>query len=333
MKKIITLITTISGFAFAQQGVPVPAMSHCDQAMTQFMNTYDIPAATFALAKDGKLVYMRSFGHADIIKTEPTQPYHMFRIASLSKPITGIAIMKMIEDGALSLTDKVFGSTGIMKNNSYFNNANITDNRIGDITIQHLLEHSGGWDRDVDCVTFPNPPYSWSINHCDPIGFPLHVTQQLGESNPVSRRALVKFLLEKGLDFDPGTGYAYSNIGYLLLGLVIEEKSGMSYEAYVKEKIFDPIGACDLHVAGNLLTDKREREGEYIGNGYNAPSIYGTGQNVPWEYGGLNVQAMDAHGGSIATARDLVRIIAAVDGFRTRPDILSSASISNVSFG
>ncbi|MEZ4687711.1 MAG: serine hydrolase domain-containing protein [Bacteroidia bacterium] len=308
MKRILTILLSLTGFAFAQQGIPVPSMSHCDQAMTQFMSNYDIPSATFAMAKDGKLVYMRAFGHADTAQTEPTQPYHMFRIASLSKPITSIAIMKLIEDGEMGLAEKVFGPVGIMKNNSYFNNANITDSRIENITIQHLLEHSAGWDRDVDCLPFPNPPYAWDINHCDPIGFPLHVTQALGESNPVSRRALIRFMLEKGLDFAPGTKYKYSNMGYLLLGLVIEEKTGMSYEAYVKQHVLDPIGACDMHI-GKKLACRREARREYVGNGYTACRNTAVLVKTCPEYGGWSLEAMDAHGGWIATARDLVRLI------------------------
>lgn len=332
MKQLFTSVLSlfISTIIFAQQGIPVPGMTACDNAVNQFMTQFNIPSATFAMAKDGKLVYMRSFGKADLAGQEPTQPYHMFRIASVSKPITSIAIMKLVENGTLSLSDKVFGTNSIMSNNSYFNNVLVTDNRLNDITVQHLLEHSGGWDRDIDCVSFPNNPYTWSINHCDPIGFPLYVTDQLNESNPVSRNALAKFLMQKGLAFDPGTKYAYSNIGYLLLGLVIEEKTGMSYEAYVKEFVLDPIGAYDMYIGKNLKADKREREGEYVGNGFMAPSCYGSGQSVPWEYGGWNLEAMDAHGGWIASARDLVRLLTAVDKFNTSPDILTNISINTM---
>ncbi len=314
----------------AQTGIPVPAMSHCDQAVLNFLNTYDIPGATLALAKDGKLVYTRGFGHADLAGTEPVQPYHLFRIASVSKPITAIAIMKLVEDGQLSLSDKPFGPAGLLANHSYLSTVTYSDNRIDDITVQHLLEHSGGWNRDVDCVQEPATPYTWSIGHCDPIGFPLHVTHELGETNPVREEVLIRFLLEKGLDFTPGTQYHYSNIGYLVLGEIIAEVSGKSYEAYVKDEILTPLGCYDMHLGKNLLADKREREAEYEGNGYQSLSIYGSGNQVPWEYGGWNLEAMDAHGGWIASARDLMRLLVAVDGFATKPDILSSSSIQTM---
>lgn len=335
MKLLFSLFSLLSIFTItvSQNGPYVTQMAHCDNHVTAFMNTYSIPSATMAIAKDGKLVYMRSFGNADLAGTEPTQPYHMFRIASVSKPITGITIMKMVQENKLSLSDKVFGPQGLLANHSFLANANVTDNRIFDITVQQLLEHTGGWDRDAACTPSPTAPYPWFANHCDPIGFPLHVTQTLGTANPVNEESLIRFLMEKGLNFAPGTAYKYSNIGYLTLGLVIEEVSGMSYEEYVKLTVLAPLGICDMHIGKNLLVDKREREGEYKGNGYMASSVYGTGVNVPWEYGGYNLEAMDAHGGWIATARDLVRLLVAVDGFSTKPDILNAASIQTMVTG
>lgn len=98
-----------------QTGIPVPEMAVCDSQIIGFMNTYKIPGATIAISKDGKLKYMRAFGNANIAGTEQVQPYHMFRIASSSKPITAIAIMKLVETGLVKLSDKVFGPNGILK--------------------------------------------------------------------------------------------------------------------------------------------------------------------------------------------------------------------------
>ena len=97
---------------FAQTGIPAGSMGQCDMQMQAFMSKYQIPGATLAIAKNGRLVYMRAFGTADQAGTEATQPYHTFRIASISKPITSVAIMKLIENGSLSLSDKPFGPDG-----------------------------------------------------------------------------------------------------------------------------------------------------------------------------------------------------------------------------
>ena len=313
-------------WTIATTGVPSGSMGYCDGQMQRFMSNHQIPGATFAIAKNGRLIYMRAFGKANQAGTETTQPYHMFRIASLSKPITSVAIMKLIENGQLSLSDKPFGAGGILNNDSYFANANVTDARVYDITIQNLLEHSAGWNRDLPMPEGPLSPYPWSYSQSDPVSFPLHVTQTLGEPNPVTRRAMIKFLMQKGLDFAPGTGYGYSNIGYAILGEVIEKKTGMTYENYVKTQILVPSGIYDTHIGKILLADKREREGEY-NDGSTTLSAFGTGEYVQWQYGGFSMAARDAHGGWISTARDLARFITTVDGFSSRPDILSAETL------
>lgn len=315
---------------FAQTGIPVPQMTQCDAQVQQILSNYNIPGATVAISKDGKIVYMRAFGYQDVARTIPTQPYTLFRIASCSKPITSIAIMKLMEQGKIHMNDLVFGTNGIFGANPYFAAVNITDNRIYNITVRNLLEHAAGWNRDLNC--FPNPasPYPYTFSGCDPIVAPLYIAAKTDGINPVTKNELIKILLQKGLDFAPGTQYNYSNIGYLILGRVIEQITGMNYEDWVQQNIFNPLGICDIHLAKNLLADKQEREGEYVGNGYTTLSCYNTGQYVPWEYGGFNIEAMDSHGGWIATARDYVRLLVAVDGFSTKPDILTQASLDTM---
>jgi CubicO group peptidase (beta-lactamase class C family) len=333
-RKLLIGIVAVTVFAFAlpifaQTGVPAGSMSQCDTQMQTILTNYQIPGATFALTKDGKLIYMRAFGTANQTGTEVTQPYHMFRIASISKTITSIAIMKLIENGQLSLSDKPFGPGGILNADPYFANANVTDPRVYNITIQNLLEHSAGWNRDLPMPPGPVSPYPWGYGHSDPTGFPLHVTQTLGEANPATRRAMIKFSIQKGLDFAPGTAYNYSNTGFLVLGEVIEKKTGLTYENYVKQNIFAPLGIYDIRLGKSLLADKQEREGEYI-NTFTTLSAYGTGQFVPSQYGGFSLGAMDASGAWIATSRDLVRLLTGVDGFPSRPDILSPTSIQTM---
>lgn len=303
-------------------------MTASDALVKNFLAKYSIPGATMALAKDGKIVYLRAFGYADRAQTIPTQPNNLFRIASLSKQITSITIMKLYEQGRLTMSSKVFGASGILKNHPVFSKANIKDARIYDITIQNLLEHSAGWNRDNNCNPDPTTPYPYFLGGCDPISFPLRVALLTGTPNPVTKEALIKFVLEKGLDFAPGTNYNYSNMGFLILGEVIETITGKGYEAYVKDSVLAPLGIYDMHIAKNRVTEKYEREGEYVGNNYTTLSIWGDNQYVPWEYGGFNITAMDAHGGWITTAKDLLKLLVAVDGFSTKPDMLKPATIN-----
>lgn len=321
MKRLLLLLVTCGLFTItthAQTGIAVPDMKKADSLIKDFMATWGIDGGVAAISYKGKLIYNRGFGYADQDSGEVTQPYNLFRIASVSKPITSIAVMMLLQDSLLYLTDTVFGTGRIIDDNYYL--GVINDNRIYNITVQQLLEHTAGWDRSVPCDGYSG---------CDPIEFPLHVTQSLGESNPVTDSAMIKFLLKKGLNFDPGTKYAYSNIGYLVLGKVIEHVSGMSYEQYVKSKIFEPLGLCDIQPAHSLLKDKLEREAEYNATGTTLSCF--DSSTVPIQYGGLNIEAMLAHGGWAATAHDLVRLIVAVDTFPSVKDILDSTRTSIMS--
>ena len=148
---VVTLILSGIISVSAQTGIAVPEMAQSDVLVKNFLAKYDISGATMALSKDGKIVYMRAFGFEDIDKTIPMKPYNLLRIASLSKQITSVAIMKMMQDGKLSMSSKVFGQGGILQDHPVFSVANITDTRIYNITVQNLLEHSAGWNRDLDC--------------------------------------------------------------------------------------------------------------------------------------------------------------------------------------
>lgn len=326
---LYTLALTLSVSANAQTGIPVPQMTSADNLVKNFMTTYGVNGLSIAMAKDGKIVYSRGFGYQNLSKTIAVQPHNLFRIASCSKQITAIAIMKLLQEGKLSMSSKVFGPGAILEDAPVISTSTISDTRVYNMTVQQLLEHTAGWDRSVNCNPSPTPPYPYYFAGCDPIDNPLTVSMTLGTSNPVSENYLVKYLLQKGLNFDPGTKYAYSNIGYLALGAIIEELSGMSYAEYVKTQILAPLGIFDMQIGNNLLSEKQEREVEYVNTGgYTNLSVYGTGQQLPWTYGGMNVHAMSAHGGWITTASDFVKLVAAVDGFATKPDILTPATIS-----
>src|SRR3954462_1899841 len=90
--------------AGAQSGPSIPSV---DRVMTDFMAKYSVPGLSLAITKDGRLVYSKAYGKAD--ETQPLPTNHLFRIASLSKQITSIAIMRLLDQGKISLDQKVFG--------------------------------------------------------------------------------------------------------------------------------------------------------------------------------------------------------------------------------
>jgi hypothetical protein len=136
-------------------------------------------------------------------------------------------------------------------------------------------------------------------------------------------------MLRQGLNFTPGTRYAYSNIGYLVLGKVLEAITHQRYEAWVQQHVLVPSGVREAHLAHNLPTARLERESDYQ-SGYRMLSCYNTGERVPAAYGGYQVEAMNSHGGWLFSARDLVRLVSAADGFASRPDLLSNATLRSM---
>jgi CubicO group peptidase (beta-lactamase class C family) len=141
--------------------------------------------------------------------------------------------MKLQEQGKLALTDSVFGSRGILNDPFY---GEPKDKRVYKINVAELLSHEAGWTQ----------------RYGDQMFMPLVVAEKMGVKPPVDTKTIVKFVLEKRLQYTPGSGKAYSNLGYSILGLVIEKVSGMSYEDFCRKTIMEPLGIYDMKIAGNL---------------------------------------------------------------------------------
>jgi len=281
-----------------------------EKTVNAFLRRWSIEGASIAIAKDGKLVFARGFGYADTAMRIETQPYSQFRIASISKLVTAIGVMKLSEEGRLSLSDSVFGPGGIL-NDPFFGEPK--DKRVYKINVAELLSHEAGWTQ----------------RYGDQMFMPLVVAEKMRVKPPVDTKTIVKFALEKNLHYTPGSGKAYSNLGYSILGLVIEKVSGMAYEDFCRRTILEPLGIFDMKIAGNLPSEKAPFEVTYYepADVVLKPSIYGTGELVRPSYGGNDIRALGAAGAWVATAPDLMRLLLAVDGFKTRPDILCDESI------
>lgn len=262
-----------------------------DAKIAAFMSAYNIPGASLAVSKNGKLVYIKGYGLADKVSGEKVTAAHRFRLASVSKSYTGVAIMKLIQDGKLSIDQKVFGAGSVLGTD--YGTAPYNANLLN-ITVRHLLQHtSGSWGASSGGdVIDQNPSYTY---------------KQLFDWI-ISTRPNPKA---------PGTAYDYTNVGYSLLGRIIEKVSGKSYINYIKEDLMAPIGATQTDIAGKTEAEKKANEVKYYGQGSDAAFVYT-----------IAFPRRDADGGLIATAADLLRMVNAVDGFSTRPDILNASSIT-----
>src|SRR5262249_26462012 len=121
-----------------------PCFAGFDAVMVSFLRKSDAPGAALAVGRDGRVVYARGFGYADKENEEPVQPAALLRIARLSKPLTAVAVLQLVERDRLGLDDRVFD---VLRLKAPDDPEETFDARWKRVTILHLLQHTGGWDR------------------------------------------------------------------------------------------------------------------------------------------------------------------------------------------
>ena len=285
-----------------------------DSQVSSFINRWRIRGVSLAITKDERLVYAKGFGTANNETGEEVKPGHLFRIASVSKLITAVAIMKLYEENRLDLDERVFGMNGII-NDSIFEA--YRDKRIESITIRHLLNHTAGWSG-----------YSG-----DPMFNSLSIARKMDVKAPVSFDHVLQFALSRRLSSKPGSRYSYSNLGYAILGEIIERKSGMPYQDYVVMNLLKPLDIHDMHIGKSYYHEKYPNEVRYHSSAgkMTTYSMDGSGERVPIYYGGNNIELLGPAGGWVASAPELIKFLTAIDGFSEQPDILSSETIALMS--
>ncbi len=275
-------------------GTKVEALAPIDSMMESFLEKNELPGASIAISKNGKLVYSAGFGWAERPDAasgsagKPVQTDTLFRIASISKPITAVAILKLAEQGKLQLSDKVLDHLKIEP----YPKATL-DPRWKEITIELLLQHRAGFDRD---------------HSFDPMFRSIDFAKKAGTAAPASLEVIIRTMLGRPLDFNPGEKYAYSNFGYCLLGRVIEKCSGRDYETYVRQDVLAPMGITDMVIGKSKRDQRVPKEAIYYDlEKRNAKSVFPPHEQVARPYGSWYHEALDAHGGWLGTAEDLVK--------------------------
>jgi N-acyl-D-amino-acid deacylase len=285
---------------FPTAGQAVAGMESYDRLVAGLMKKWKIPGGQVAVVKSGRLVLARGYGWANVEAKQPVQPNSLFRIASVSKPITATAILRLVQEGRLDLDAKAFGLLPQFP----IPEGSGVDPRLGQITLRQLLTHTAGWDRDKSF---------------DPMFIPFKAAEAQGASPPADAATIIRYMLRQPLDFDPGQKYAYSNFGYCLLGRILQQATGKDYEQAVRELVLQRCGAASLRLGHTRPSERGPDEVAY----YDQPpdelarSVFAdVEQEVPWPDGGFYLEAMDAHGGWIGSATDLLRFATAIEGRR-----------------
>ena len=204
------------------------------------------------IANDGKILLNRGYGWADADLKKQNDPNLSYQVGSVTKQFTAVAILKLQEAGKLSVNDKI---------SKYFPAVKSADK----ITIHHLLTHTSGLYNYTNDTTF------W-----------------LREAKlSSSQDKMIARFADKPLDFEPGSKFSYSNSGYLLLGYIIEKVSGKTYEQFIRQEIFQPLGmnrsGFDFTAASNKATGYYDNGTAYMkafivdsSASYAAGAIYST---------------------------------------------------------
>lgn len=259
-----------------------------ERTVVEYMAERAVPGGALGIGRNGDVLAERAYGWDDPDQTAPLTTDALFRIASVTKPITRAAAHRLVRHDRLAYDDAVLPLLDIDRPAD-------VDPRLSDVTVRHLLEHRGGWDR------------SESV---DPMFVPRRIADELGLDRPPERREIVRYTFGLPLDFDPGERSAYSNFGYAVLGTLIEDVTGEPYGQHVRRHVLDPVGAGDIALARTLPGHRPAREVWYASDRYCLSAI---DVDAYWPVrcpdGGFYIEAMDSHGGHVATGRSLLRFL------------------------
>lgn len=263
------------------------AVEVIDKDVNAYTKQYNITGLSLAITKDDRLVFAKGYGLADKAAGTIVTPNSLFRIMSISKSITATSIMKLIQEGHFKISDKVFGPGSILGTkygSIVVDGVKQYKPGVTSITVQQLLEHQSGFGNDAD------------------------PEQLLKTKTPAE--AVSAILDTIPLAHPPNTAAVYSNFGFLVLGRIIADVSGHTYETYVKDSILSPSGVTRMRLANDSKPIANE------------VTYYPLGATSEFR-----IREFDSFGGWIGSPIDLCKFSTRVDQLPGRPDtILNSTS-------
>ena len=245
-------------------GSPEPAHANIDTAMETFMKANGVRAAQVAFGKNGTQAFARGYTWAEP-QYRVTQPSDRFLLASCSKMFCEAVIQSLFDAHLLSPTDRAYAKLGF---------SHPADPRSDQISVQQLLDHTGGYDDSI--APFFDPTYRMG-----------DIAKSLGVSQ-LTRLDIARYMYGQPLQHDPGTTSAYSNYGYLLLATIADAVSSQhDYFSYLEAKLLQPAGITEVGVVSTKaqLRMGNEAIAEDPGLGQNALDP-GSLLQVPAVYGG-----------------------------------------------
>lgn len=229
---LFILCTGLATLSFGQSKQDKERVKQVDKFITDNYQSY-APGCAVLIAKNGEIVLEKGYGTANIELNVPMQAGMVFRIGSITKQFTAVAILQLVEQGKIALTDSV---------QQFIRDFHFKGKTI---TIEHLLTHTSGIKgyEEID-AKLPNPMR---------IDF--------------SPKMVIDSIDRLSLEFEPGTRYNYSNSNYFILGYIIEQVSGRSYPDYLRENLFKPAGLSSTYYESHTAIIPNRASGYSFGEG------------------------------------------------------------------
>lgn len=288
-------------------GFAAASLEPFDRVMFRLLLKYQMPGAALAVAHNGQLVLAKGYGWANQERHQPIEPGSRFRLASLSKPITAVAVLhlgeQLVNEGKYKNLEAFLSTKALPLISLKPLGGQLGDPRLAQITVRDLLQHSGGWNRNWAGDPLYRPTLS-------------ALARIANRPETLSGRELLEVLFSRKLQFAPGSYSVYSNAGYLLLGQVIEALSGQSYTDYVKSMLAS-MGIYTIEAGKTSAKAALPGEVHY----YDFPGAplaksMLDGSQVQRPYGEFYLESQSPNAGLVASAPDLVRFVSVLEGQR-----------------
>jgi D-alanyl-D-alanine carboxypeptidase len=235
-----------------------------DRFLTQEQSSKRIPGMSVCVVRHSKVLLAKGYGSANLELSVPATEHTIYELASLTKPFTAMAVMMLVEDGRLSLQDHL---------TKYFPTAPSTWEAI---TIGQLLSHTSGFGDFFSMPEFNSKSdFAWNREY--------------------SKEELLPLLLKVPILSLPGEKWSYSNIGYYILGLILEKASGQSYEDFLQQRIFKPLGMDETQRMSRRDIIRGRASGYTWENGVLENAKY---TSVTWAY---------SEGGLVSSVSDIAK--------------------------
>lgn len=317
------------------------------------------PGITIAVTKAGKLVFTRAYGFSDRDAGQPANVDDLFRLGSISKSFTGMAVLKIIESGNTPLH---LGTT--VGNLAQAMNVTVLDANFAATTVDQLLRQTSGFEFDTSDPWTTSSQTCPQTNSCNPVpvdweptGDPwdVAINGNFASSPPTSAQVFTYMAENKYLKWTTGTPdytgekiskgvytgqekttenvYTYYNFNYVVLELMLTYVAGYSsYASAVGDTVLTPLGITRMQIASDTQQDGEVKYYDYFGAG-NVPSVYdkyaytdgpggGPNNTVKAPYGGI--AWYDGPGGYIGSSIDLLNFLVAVDGRWDKTSIINA---------